>query len=175
MFSKYKPRESEAGLRPAQAGEAREGQDFAAVSETPARTQKAKPPPSVLAPDLKIVGNISTTGDLNVEGKVEGDIHAHLLTVGESAVIKGECSADDVVVHGRVMGRVRGLKVRLTSKARVEGDIFHKTIAIESGAQFDGSVQRLKDPTGERPAAPPPKASGSHAAEAGAQATPAKA
>jgi len=41
---------------------------------------------------------------------------------------------------------VRGLKVRLTSTARVEGDIIHKTIAIESGAHFEGSVQRAEDP-----------------------------
>ena len=43
-------------------------------------------------------------------------------------------------------GTVRGLKVRLTSSARVEGDIIHKTIAIESGAHFEGSVQRQEDP-----------------------------
>jgi cytoskeletal protein CcmA (bactofilin family) len=54
--------------------------------------------------------------------------------------------ADDIVVNGRVIGRVRGLKVRLTSTARVEGDIIHKTIAIESGAHFEGSVQRQDDP-----------------------------
>jgi len=68
------------------------------------------------------------------------------LTVGETAVIKGEIVADDIVVNGRVIGRVRGLKVRLTSSARVEGDIIHKTIAIESGAHFEGSVQRQEDP-----------------------------
>jgi cytoskeletal protein CcmA (bactofilin family) len=54
--------------------------------------------------------------------------------------------ADDVVINGRVVGRVRGLKVRLTATARVEGDIIHKTIAIESGAHFEGSVQREEDP-----------------------------
>ncbi|MDA9926413.1 polymer-forming cytoskeletal protein, partial [Amylibacter sp.] len=54
--------------------------------------------------------------------------------------------ADDIVVHGRVVGRVRGLKVRLTATARVEGDIIHKTIAIESGAHFEGSVTRQDDP-----------------------------
>ena len=36
--------------------------------------------------------------------------------------------------------------MRLTSSARVEGDIIHKTIAIESGAHFEGSVQRQDDP-----------------------------
>ena len=76
----------------------------------------------------------------------QGDVRAHLLTVGETATIKGEIVADDIVVNGRVVGRVRGLKVRLTSTARVEGDIIHKTIAIESGAHFEGSVQRQDDP-----------------------------
>ena len=118
---------------------------------------KAKPAASVLSSDLTVVGNLKTSGDIQIEGTVEGDIRAHLLTVGETATIRGEVVADDIVVNGRVIGRVRGLKVRLTSTARVEGDIIHKTIAIESGAHFEGSVQRQDDPlaTGRTaPAAP---------------------
>ena len=57
--------------------------------------------------------------------------------------------AEEVVVHGRVVGRLRGLKVRLSTSARCEGDIVHKTIAIESGAHFEGSVQRQEDPIGK--------------------------
>ena len=125
-------------------------------TEFSASAPRPKSPPSTLSADLLITGNLKTTGDIQVEGQVEGDIHAHLLTVGETAVIKGEIVADDVVVNGRIVGRVRGLKVRLTSTARVEGDIIHKTIAIESGAHFEGSVQRQDDPlnTGVKPKAP---------------------
>ncbi len=107
---------------------------------------KAKPPVSILSSDLHVKGNLKTTGDIQIEGQVDGDIRAHLLTVGEGATVKGEVVADDVVVNGRIIGRVRGLKVRLTSTARVEGDIIHKTIAIESGAHFEGSVQRQDNP-----------------------------
>lgn len=113
---------------------------------TASSTPKPKPAPSILSSDLTIKGNITTTGDVQVEGTIEGDIRAHLLTVGEGATIKGEIIADDVVVNGRVVGRLRGLKVRLTATARVEGDIIHKTIAIESGAHFEGTVQRQEDP-----------------------------
>jgi cytoskeletal protein CcmA (bactofilin family) len=109
-------------------------------------SSKAKPAASVLSSDLTVVGNLKTTGDIQIEGTVEGDIRAHLLTVGETATIRGEVVADDIVENGRVIGRVRGLKVRLTSTARVEGDIIHRTIAIESGAHFEGSVQRQDDP-----------------------------
>ncbi len=132
---------------------------------------KAKPSPSILSSDLTIVGNLKTSGDIQVEGVVEGDIRAHLLTVGEGATIRGEIIADDVVVNGRIVGRVRGLKVRLTSTARVEGDIIHKTIAIESGAHFEGSVQRQEDPIAGAPKAAlaAPSSSGG-----GQAATPAK-
>ena len=91
---------------------------------------KIKPPVSSLSSDLIVKGNLQTTGDIQIEGTVEGDIRAHLLTVGEGATIRGEVIADDVVINGRVIGKVRGLKVRLTSSAKVEGDIIHKTIAI---------------------------------------------
>ena len=112
----------------------------------PSFQAKPKPSPSLLSSDLTIKGNVSSSGDIQIEGTIEGDVRAHLLTVGESATIRGEVVADDVVVNGRVIGRVRGLKVRLTSSAKVEGDIVHKTIAIESGAHFEGSVQRQEDP-----------------------------
>jgi cytoskeletal protein CcmA (bactofilin family) len=119
------------------------------------QTGKTKPSPSVLSSDLTIVGNLRTTGDVQVEGTVQGDIRAHLLTVGESANIEGEIVADDVVVTGKVTGRVRGLKVRLTSTARVEGDIIHKTIAIESRAPISKapcSAPRTRLPGGGRAA-----------------------
>ncbi len=111
----------------------------------PARTRSG---PSVLSSDLTVTGNITTQGDVQIEGTVDGDIRAHQLTVGDSATIRGEIVADEIIVNGRVVGRVRGLKVRLSATARVEGDIVHKTIAIESGAHFEGSVQRQEDPLG---------------------------
>lgn len=116
------------------------------VAPGPAAATRGRVSPSVMSSDLTVTGNIQTQGDIQIEGNVEGDIRAHQLTIGESATIKGEIVGDDIIVNGRVIGRVRGLKVRLTATARVEGDIIHKTIAIESGAHFEGSVQRQEDP-----------------------------
>ncbi len=151
MFSKS--RVNEPGPKQGE-GETKSWTDAPKGDAAPTR---AKAGTSVLSSDLTITGNIKTTGDVQVEGTVEGDIRAHLLTVGETATIRGEIVADDIVVNGRVIGRVRGLKVRLTSTARVEGDIIHKTIAIESGAHFEGSVQRQDDPLqqGKKAIAPP--------------------
>ena len=149
MFSKSKinePAKPEAKPEAKPAAPAASAPTPAASAPAPSAPAKAKPAPSVISTDLTITGNLKTSGDIQVEGTIEGDIRAHLLTVGQSATISGEVVADDIVVHGHVKGRVRGLKVRLTSSARVEGDIIHKTIAIESGAHFEGSVQRSEDP-----------------------------
>lgn len=152
MFSKSRP--TDTGPRQ-DAGRERAPEPPAATAPPPQPAQpspesrydaKPKPPASVLSADIQIKGNVQSSGDVTVEGQVEGDIRAHLLTIGETATVRGEVVADDVVVNGRIVGRVRGLKVRLTATARVEGDIVHKTIAIESGAHFEGSVMRQDDP-----------------------------
>ena len=156
MFSKSRindpgpAKATEEGPRPVEASAARP----APASDSATRP---KPPASVLSADLTVTGNLRTTGDIVVEGTVDGDIRAHLLTVGEGATIRGEIVADDVVINGRIVGRVRGLKVRLSSSARVEGDIIHKTIAIESGAHFEGSVQRQDDPISSGKGGQPPR------------------
>ncbi len=152
MFSKSRVSENGGTQGPTSSSDSpKPGESSAPTSKstsdyTPSSSPKSKPPASVLSSDLTVVGNLKTAGDIQIEGTVEGDIRAHLLTIGEGATVRGECMADDVVVNGRVIGKVRGLKVRLTSTARVEGDIIHKTIAIESGAHFEGSVQRQEDP-----------------------------
>ncbi|MBY8975790.1 polymer-forming cytoskeletal protein [Rhodobacteraceae bacterium NNCM2] len=171
MFSKPKisdtPATSDAGKTEKPETPAPTSSAPAKPAPSPAAASTPKPSPSLLSNDLMIKGNVITTGDIQIEGTIEGDVRAHLLTVGESATIRGEIVADDVVVNGRVVGRVRGLKVRLTTSAKVEGDIVHKTIAIESGAHFEGSVQRQEDPLGESGAkkTPIPGASVDTAAE----------
>jgi cytoskeletal protein CcmA (bactofilin family) len=154
MFSKTRPQDSVP--QPSEAPEilppapAPQG-ELRAAPPAPAPIQsKAKPAASVLSSDITITGNVHSSGDIQVEGTVEGDIRAQTLIVGETATVKGEIVAEEVITHGRVVGRLRGVKVRLSSTARVEGDIVHKAIAIESGAHFEGSVQRQDDPVGQK-------------------------
>ena len=93
MFSKSRinePGTYAAGDDKSKSGEAAKAQ----VPEYTPSTPKAKPPASTLSSDLVITGNIKTTADIQIEGTVEGDIYAHMLTVG------GRCHS-----QGRVRGR----------------------------------------------------------------------
>jgi cytoskeletal protein CcmA (bactofilin family) len=151
MFSKTRPSDSVPLSDSPDPGPAPSQSDLkpsTAPAPVPA-PKKMRPAASVLSSDISITGNVLSSGDIQIEGTIEGDVRAQTLIVGETAVVKGEIIAEEVIVHGRVVGRLRGMKVRLSSTARVEGDIVHKAIAIESGAHFEGSVQRQDDPVGQ--------------------------
>ncbi|HZD25425.1 MAG TPA: polymer-forming cytoskeletal protein [Alphaproteobacteria bacterium] len=108
--------------------------------------------PSLISSDLKIVGNLKSDGEMQIDGNVEGDIDCGKLTIGEKATIKGEIVAGEVVVRGRVDGRIRGGSVQLARTARVIGDVLHETLSIEAGAFLEGHCQRRED-TPAKPAA----------------------
>jgi len=103
--------------------------------------------PSILGSDLKLMGNAHSEGEVHVAGEVQGDIQCASLLVEETATITGGVMAEDVIVRGKVMGSVRGKKVSLQSSSHVEGDICHKSLAIEQGAFFEGKSRRAEDPT----------------------------
>ena len=103
--------------------------------------------PSVIGTDLSITGNLESKGEIQIEGEVQGDIHAGRIVVGERARVTGSLLADDIVIRGNVGGSVRGNTVTLQSNSRVEGDLFHRSLSIEQGAFFEGKSRRSDDPT----------------------------
>jgi cytoskeletal protein CcmA (bactofilin family) len=49
-------------------------------------------------------------------------------------------------VRGKVKGVIRADQVMLQDTARVESEIFHKSLVIEEGACFDGESHRTDQP-----------------------------
>ena len=102
--------------------------------------------PSVIGPDLSITGNMTSKGEVHIDGEVQGDVHGQRIVVGQSARITGGLIAEDVIVQGTVMGSIRGMRVTLQASSKVDGDIFHQSLAIEQGAFFEGKSRRADDP-----------------------------
>ena len=97
---------------------------------------------TIIAEGLKIVGSVTAEGLVEVNGHIEGDLHCTSLIISPKASISGGVEADRVVVNGRVEGPIRGGEVLLKRRAHVVGDIQHQSLAIESGAFFDGRSVR---------------------------------
>ena len=102
--------------------------------------------PSIIGPDLTIIGNLISAGEVQVDGEVQGDLHGTHVVVGEKARITGGIMAQEIVVRGHVMGSIRGNKVMLQASSHVEGDVHHQSLAIEQGAYFEGKSRRAEDP-----------------------------
>ena len=122
----------------------------------------ARPPArsgqSHIGSDLTVIGNLLSQGQVQIDGEIEGDVHALGIIIGETARITGGLVAEEIVVRGTVLGSIRGRRVVLQSASRVEGDLFHSQLAIEQGAYFEGKSRRVEDPLAgiERPTVSPP-------------------
>ena len=102
--------------------------------------------PSIISADLKIVGDLTSAGDIQIDGAVEGDIQSRTITVGESALVTGSIAADTVRICGSVNGQIKGQTVTLDKSAKVVGDIMHQSLAIEPGAYLEGHCRRFDQP-----------------------------
>jgi cytoskeletal protein CcmA (bactofilin family) len=114
--------------------------------------------PSLISADVHIVGTLSAEGEMQIDGKVEGNVRAHRAVVGSSGVINGEIVAEEIVIRGEVNGPIRGRLVQLSAGARVVGDIVHGMISVESGAAFEGNIRRSDTPLEEVKKLPSPAA-----------------
>ena len=101
---------------------------------------------STIGEDLKITGNVSSKGEIHLDGEVNGDVSCVALVLGESGKLEGNVIAEDVVIRGRLIGSIRALRVTLQAMCHVEGDVYHQSIALEQGAFFEGRSSRTEDP-----------------------------
>jgi cytoskeletal protein CcmA (bactofilin family) len=99
--------------------------------------------PSIIGADMKVNGDIVSTGEVQIDGRVEGDVKCGRLTVGETGNIKGMVNAEQALVRGRVEGHIEAGAVTLAHTAKVKGDVVHETLTIEPGADIEGLCRRV--------------------------------
>src|SRR4029453_379818 len=105
--------------------------------------------PTIIGEDLTIRGNITSKGELQVDGEIEGDIRCGSLLLGDKSKVTGGVAAGDVVVGGHLVGSVRGVRITLQGQSVVEGDLYYESLAIEQGASFEGTSHRSENPLAE--------------------------
>jgi cytoskeletal protein CcmA (bactofilin family) len=109
--------------------------------------------PSIISAELIVRGTLISAGDVQIDGKVDGDIRASGLVIGEKAIITGDVYAEEAIVRGRVEGSIRAHKVQLCASCHVEGNILHEALSMESGAFFEGNCRHSDNPLADAPEA----------------------
>lgn len=101
---------------------------------------------SLIAENVTVNGDLTSDGDVQLDGAVRGDMKVGRLTIGETGQVEGAIEADAVDIRGRVTGSVTARQVRLHATACVLGDLTHAQLTIDSGAQFEGRSLRFEPP-----------------------------
>jgi len=126
----------------------------ASTMQAPEHHARTREVPSIIGPEMTIIGDIKSDGEIQVEGMVRGDITARAVTIGENASCHGQVTVDTLRLCGTIQGSIRAREVVLLKTARMIGDVHHESLAIEAGAQLEGLCQRL-DGTSLKDAPPP--------------------
>src|SRR5437899_11312082 len=136
----------------------------AVTSKAPAATPAITPPSSSALPvstrsaacisqGIRIKGEVTGSEDLFVDGLVDGKLNLTngSLTIGPNGTVKADVNAREVIVRGKIEGKVTGRdKVQLWSTGQVTGEVQTERRSIEEGALLRGKVEAGKQPSGAR-------------------------
>jgi cytoskeletal protein CcmA (bactofilin family) len=97
---------------------------------------------------IRIKGEVTGSEDLFVDGVVEGKLSLTTnccLTVGPNGSVKADLNAREIIVRGKVEGKITARdKVELWSTGEVTGEVHTDRLAIEDGALLRGRVEAGK-------------------------------
>ena len=116
---------------------------------TPVPSPQTSAEKTVIGENISIEGNIRGDEHLIIEGSMKGNIamEKHNFTVGSKGRVEGEINAQSVRVSGQMIGNIKTKgKVEITKEADFMGDIRAKSISVEDGAYFKGSIELEREP-----------------------------
>ncbi len=97
----------------------------------------------IIGKGIQIRGNMSGSGDLIIEGRVEGHVALQdHLTVEDSGTVVADVETQELTVNGKMSGNIdASQRVSISSTATVVGDIRAPRVVIEDGARFRGNIE----------------------------------
>ena len=104
---------------------------------------------SILPAGTTLNGDLIGSGDITIEGTVNGNIKCRFLTLSGQPTISGSAEAEVVNLCGSFTGELRAAKVILNKTAKMRGDIYQEVLEIQTGADFEGKVAPLRPSPGK--------------------------
>ncbi|MGB6231245.1 MAG: polymer-forming cytoskeletal protein [Litorimonas sp.] len=111
-------------------------------ASAPSASRMTNSPPSLLGQDLVITGDLKTDGEVQVDGRLEGNLTAGNITIGENGAVHGKIVGSLVHIRGKVTGKVEADSIELAETANVQADLIQDQLMIANGAFFDGKCAR---------------------------------
>jgi cytoskeletal protein CcmA (bactofilin family) len=121
---------------------------------------KSKAAFSFIGPEMTVTGDIVSTGQVHIDGKVIGDVHCAVLSQGERGQVLGNITADEARLAGLIDGAVDAGALVLEAESRVTGDILYQTVSVGAGADVEGRFKRRRGLGGSDAMIEAPRAKG---------------
>jgi cytoskeletal protein CcmA (bactofilin family) len=122
-------------------------------------------PAARIGPSLFFKGELLGEEDLVIDGRIEGRVTVKQgnVTVGEKGRVDADIEASSIQVSGHVKGNLMAAeRVVLLESGRVEGNITARSVSLENGCHFKGSIDMQSDSAirpASRTSSPQPAAS----------------
>jgi cytoskeletal protein CcmA (bactofilin family) len=103
---------------------------------------------TIIGKDISIEGDIRGKEHMVIDGSVKGTIEmeTHNFALGPDGQVEGEIHARNISISGKMKGNIKTPgKIEITEQANFQGDILAKSIAVENGAFFKGSVELITE------------------------------
>ena len=116
---------------------------------TPTPTSSPSDAKTTIGRHISIDGQIRGEEHLIIQGVMKGNVEMekHNFTVGSNGRVDGEIRAQNVSISGQLKGAINAFgKVEVTKEADFLGDIKAKSISVEDGAYFKGSIELDREP-----------------------------
>ena len=97
----------------------------------------------LISPEIQVRGNLSGSGDLVIQGRMEGHIalQAHV-TVEENGTVVADVETQELTVHGKVSGNTDAAeRISISNSATYVGDLRAPRIVLDDGARFRGTIE----------------------------------
>ena len=101
-----------------------------------------KTTPTIISRDLKIQGELVSTGIVEIQGMINGTINGNSVILREEGQIDGIVFAENFSIRGKFEGTIKAKNISIASKAKVTGEIEYDVLSVEDGANIDGHFKK---------------------------------
>ena len=101
--------------------------------------------PSLISGSVVIVGDINNGDNIEIEGSIEGNIFANIITIRESGKVKGNIKCSVLNIKGNFDGNAFCEKINMSDTAVVKGVLEYKFLAVDYGANINCELKRIAE------------------------------
>ena len=114
---------------------------FSTKDKNMARPNETSGVVNLIGVGTNISGDITSSGDIRVDGTLEGSINTKgKVVVGSTGVVEGDVVCQNADISGELKAKISVSELlSLKATAKLDGDIVTNKLAIEPGATFSGS------------------------------------